>query len=156
MLDYNSLIISKLGDNMAGRKSKMKDMLKLSQEYLHKQGYIKNGEVIPSMAGLALYANCSRSSLYNYASSSEEFKDMLELIKARQEVELINKGLKGEFNASIAKLMLANHGYSEKQSIDHQSSDGSMSPQAKEDAILDAIKAKYVNKPEISRTAKRA
>ncbi|WP_081302285.1 terminase small subunit, partial [Gilliamella sp. HK7] len=75
----------------------------------------------PSVAGLALYANCSRSSLYNYASSSEEFKDMLELIKARQEVELINKGLKGEFNASIAKLMLANHGYSEKQILDHQS-----------------------------------
>ena len=113
---------------MAGRKSKIKDTLKLGQEYLHKQGYIKNGEIIPSMAGLALYANCSRSSLYNYASSSKEFKDMLELIKARQEVELINKGLKGEFNASIAKLMLANHGYSEKQEIDHQSSDGIMSP----------------------------
>jgi hypothetical protein len=36
-------------------------------------------------------------------------------------VELINKGLKGEFNASIAKLMLANHGYCEKQILDHQS-----------------------------------
>ncbi|WP_141675298.1 terminase small subunit [Gilliamella apicola] len=88
---------------------------------MHKQGYIKNGEVIPSMAGLALYANCSRSNLYNYASSSEEFKDMLELIKERQKVELINKGLKGEFNASIAKLMLAYHGYFEKQTLYHQS-----------------------------------
>jgi hypothetical protein len=120
-LDYNNLIISKFGGNMARRKSKLKEMLELGQEYLHKQGYINNGEVIPSVAGLALYANCSRSSLYNYASSSEEFKDMLELIKTRQEVELINKGLKGEFNASIAKLMLANHGYSEKQILDHQS-----------------------------------
>lgn len=130
-MDYNSLIISKLGGNMAGRKSKIKDMLKLGQEYLHKQGYIKNGEIIPSMAGLALYANCSRSSLYNYASSSEEFKDILELIKARQEVELINKGLKGEFNASIAKLMLANHGYSEKQTLDHQSQGSSIISKSK-------------------------
>ncbi|OCG58767.1 hypothetical protein A9G41_08120 [Gilliamella sp. Nev5-1] len=116
---------------MAGRKPKLKEMLELGQEYLHKQGYINNGEVIPYVAGLALYANCSRSSLYNYASSSEEFKDALELIKARQEVELINKGLKGEFNASIAKLMLANHGYSEKQILDHQSMGSSITTKPK-------------------------
>jgi len=41
---------------------------------------------------------------------------------------LVNKGLTGDFNATITKLMLANHGYSEKQSIDHQLSDSSMSP----------------------------
>nr|WP_296300623.1 terminase small subunit [Gilliamella sp.] len=56
---------------------------------------------------------------------------MLELIKARQEVELINKGLKGEFNASIAKLMLANHGYSEKQILDHQSMGSSITAKSK-------------------------
>ena len=33
---------------------------------------------------------------------------------------MVNKGLNGEFKSIIAKLMLANHGYSEKQEIDHQ------------------------------------
>ena len=60
-----------------------------------------------------------------------EFLDTLELIKSRQEVELINKGLKGEFNASIAKLMLANHGYSEKQTLDHQSQGSSIISKSK-------------------------
>ncbi|MEN7471298.1 terminase small subunit, partial [Providencia stuartii] len=49
-------------------------------------------------------------------------------IKTLQENRLINKGLIGEFNPTITKLMLANHGYSEKQEVDHKSSDSSMSP----------------------------
>lgn len=34
---------------------------------------------------------------------------------------LINGGLQSDFSAGIAKLMLANHGYNEKQAIDHTS-----------------------------------
>ncbi|MDF7480882.1 DNA-packaging protein, partial [Proteus mirabilis] len=49
-------------------------------------------------------------------------------IMAFQEMKLINSGLAGDFNATITKLMLANHGYSEKQEVDHTSSDNSMSP----------------------------
>ncbi|MDF7387072.1 DNA-packaging protein, partial [Proteus mirabilis] len=56
-----------------------------------------------------------------------EFSDTLDGIMAFQEMKLINSGLAGDFNATITKLMLANHGYSEKQEVDHQSSDGSMS-----------------------------
>ena len=97
------------------------------------------------MAGLACYLGKHKSSMYEYSKQNKEFSDTLEAIKTVQENKLINKGLTGEFNSPIVKLMLANHGYSEKQEIDHQSSDGSMSPQSKEDAILDAIKAKYVN-----------
>ena len=41
---------------------------------------------------------------------------------------LINGGLMGDFNASIAKVMMTKHGYSDKQEIDNTSSDGSMSP----------------------------
>ncbi len=39
---------------------------------------------------------------------------MLGLILARQKRTLINKGLTGVFNATIVKLMLSKHGYSEK------------------------------------------
>lgn len=110
---------------MKGRKSKLDATLKKAREYL-KGGYKNDGGIIPSISGLSLYVNCSRSSLYNYADKSEEFKDTLDMIKAIQENELLNKGLTGEFNATIAKLMLSNHGYNDKQQLDHKSSDGSM------------------------------
>ena len=127
-----------------GRPSELAECLIKAKEYLL-GGYEIFGDVVPSVAGLACYLGKSREAMYEYARKDNEFSDTLEAIKTVQENKLINKGLTGEFNSPIVKLMLANHGYSEKQSIDHQSSDGSMSPQAKEDAILDAIKAKYVN-----------
>ncbi|WP_392558746.1 terminase small subunit [Orbus mooreae] len=102
---------------MKGRKSNLDTRLVKARGYLNK-GYKENGGLIPSVSGLSLYIGCSRSSLYNYANESEEFNDLLETVKAIQENELINKGLSGEFNATIAKLMLANHGYSHKHQVD--------------------------------------
>jgi len=40
----------------------------------------------------------------------------------------VNRGLDGTFNAAITKLILHNHGYSEKQELAHTSPDESMSP----------------------------
>ncbi|WP_392552714.1 terminase small subunit [Orbus wheelerorum] len=102
---------------MTGRKSNLDTRLKKANEYVN-HGYKENGGLIPSISGLSLYIGCSRSSLYNYAHESEEFSDLLETVKAIQENELINKGLSGEFNATITKLMLANHGYSDKQQVE--------------------------------------
>lgn len=51
---------------------------------------------------------------------------MLDDIISTQEQILLNRGLMGAFNSNITKLMLSKHGYSDKQEIDHQSSDGSM------------------------------
>ena len=36
---------------------------------------------------------------------------------------LVNKGLKGEFNSSFARLMMYNHGYAEKQEAKHDVAD---------------------------------
>ena len=127
-----------------GRPSELAECLIKAKEYLL-GGYETFGDVVPSVAGLACYLGKHKASMYNYAEQSTEFFDTLEAIKTVQENKLLNGGLTGSFNSTITKLMLSNHGYREKQEIDHQSSDGSMSPQAKEDAILDAIKAKYVN-----------
>lgn len=127
-----------------GRPSELAECLIKAKEYLLGD-YETFGDVVPSVAGLACYLGKHKSSMYEYAKQNKEFSDTLEAIKTLQENRLINGGLTSSFNPTITKLMLSNHGYSEKQSIDHQSSDGSMSPQAKEDVILDAIKAKYVN-----------
>ncbi|MDN0012472.1 DNA-packaging protein [Providencia stuartii] len=110
-----------------GRPSKFAESLIKAKEYLM-GGYETVGDVVPSVAGLACYLGVSRSTVQQYAKENEDFSGTLEAIKTLQENRLINKGLIGEFNPTITKLMLANHGYSEKQEVDHKSSDSSMSP----------------------------
>ena len=96
-------------------------------------------EVIPSVAGLSLHLGISRTTIYDWAKDKEkpEFSNTLERLNALQEASLLNGGLQGRLNANIAKLALANHGYSDKQEIDNKSSDGSMSPTVIERVIID-------------------
>ncbi|HGJ5882038.1 DNA-packaging protein [Arsenophonus sp.] len=82
-------------------------------------GYELVGDVIPSLAGLACYLGIARSTLYEYQKINLEFSDILEAILSLQENKLINKGLIGDFNASVTKLILTKHGYSDKQEIEH-------------------------------------
>ncbi|EOV8087956.1 MULTISPECIES: DNA-packaging protein [Providencia] len=110
-----------------GRPSKFAESLVKAKEYLM-GGYEAVGDVVPSVAGLACYLGVSRKTVYEWVKESTDLSDTLEGILAMQENKLINKGLNGDFNPTITKLMLANHGYSEKQEVDHKSSDSSMSP----------------------------
>ncbi|HEM8181516.1 TPA: DNA-packaging protein [Providencia rettgeri] len=128
--------------NQVGCPSKLTDdLIAKAKEYLF-GGYESLGDVVPSVAGLACYLEISRKSAYNYSEQSEEFLHIVEGILSLQENKLINGGLKGDFNASIAKLMLAKHGYSEKQEVDHKSSDNSMTPKGLNDFYADIGKAK--------------
>lgn len=86
--------------------------------------YIEIGSkdaAVPSIEGLAGYIDISRSNIYLWASQKDkrEFSDIVEMIRELQAKTLIDKGLKGEFNSSITKVMLSKHGYSEKTEIDH-------------------------------------
>ncbi len=113
--------------NPVGRPSQLAETIVKAEEYLY-GGYESVGEVIPSIAGLACYTKKSRGNIYAYGEQSEEFKDILEGILRLQESKLLNSGLTGAFNSTITKLILTKHGYSEKQEIDHSSTDKSMTP----------------------------
>ena len=123
-------------DKQVGRPSLFnREMIERAKEYIQffqqsrsTEEMENDVEVIPSVAGLALYLGVSRATLYNWGDENEEFLDTLASLQAVQEVSLLNGGLRGRFNAQISKLALANHGYSDKQEIDNKSSDGSMSP----------------------------
>lgn len=72
---------------------------------------------IPSVVGLCGVVNRSRASLYKWASDEKHpFSDILRKINELQEATLLHKGLKGEFNAAITKLVMGKHGY--KDNID--------------------------------------
>lgn len=86
--------------------------------------YKDEGDVIPSIAGLAVVLKIARSTIYDWAKQEEKkaFSDILDDILSKQEQVLMNKGLTGEFNSNITKLALGKHGYHDKQEVDNKTS----------------------------------
>ena len=72
---------------------------------------------IPTLEGLAVFLNVSRSTIYEWADKYPEFSDILEQAMARQAQGLIENGLTGTYNSTITKLLLTKHGYVDKQEI---------------------------------------
>ena len=78
---------------------------------------IKNVK-LPTHEGFAIYLGVATSSLYAWAKEHEEFSKALEKIKEHQKQKLIDKTLAGEYNSTIAKLILgSNHNMVERQEI---------------------------------------
>jgi len=77
---------------------------------------------LPMVAGLAIYLDVARDSIYEWIKLKtplgRQFSDIVERIGAEQEYKLVGKSLKGEYNASIAKLILNKHGYVERRETD--------------------------------------
>lgn len=89
------------------------------------KNYQFHQHVVPSIVGLCRVINISRSAIYRWAEEEgNEFKDILEEIMDSQHFELANKGLAGDTNAAITKLMLTKHGYSDKQETEHSVPEG--------------------------------
>lgn len=109
---------------MAGAPTKLTpELVDRARGYLS-GGFLVQEESVPSIEGLAVYLKLSRQSIYNYKDASSEFLDIVELIEAKQAMLLINKGLSGDFNGSIVKLMLSKHGYNDKQEVALTGKDG--------------------------------
>lgn len=93
------------------------DILDKAREYLTD---LPKDEVVHSIEGLADYIQVSRSNIYLWASQEDKeiFSDIVEQVREKQSKTLVNKGLNGDFNAPITKLMLTKHGYVDKQETD--------------------------------------
>ena len=78
----------------------------------------KNGKrdvKLPTVGGFALMVGVNKQTLYNWGEEHPEFLDSLNKIVEEQQNRLINQGLAGNYNSTIAKLILSsNHGMSEK------------------------------------------
>lgn len=99
--------------NLGGRPKELNDaVIDKADEYLN-GGYMA-AEEVPTIAGLALYIDKRRSTVYEWAKENERFSDIVSKIMAKQERELLNGSLKGDYNSTISKLMLTKHGYSDK------------------------------------------
>jgi len=113
-----------------GRPSEYtEEKIALARMYLE-GGWEEQGDAVPQIAGLALAMGITRETARVWAKDEEkqEFSVIFTRVQAIQERKLINRGLSGEFNPAITKMMLTKHGYSDKQEIDHTSLGESMSP----------------------------
>lgn len=70
---------------------------------------------LPTIEGFARYIGVNKTTLYEWSKVHDEFSNALEKIKTEQQTRLINQGLSGTYNSTIAKLVLsANHNMREK------------------------------------------
>lgn len=105
--------IGKLGG--APTKYRGPETLQMMASYL--ENYEENGDIIPSVAGLAIYLKVNKDTLYEWAKKHTEWKSAMNNLAAAQEQKLLSGGLSGTYNSTIAKLVLTKHGYSDKQEI---------------------------------------
>src|SRR3990167_2576710 len=103
------------------------EMLLKSKEYIescedeHIQETNRLRVKIPTKEGLAFYLKVSRDSLYEWAKVHPEFSDIMEELSSKQANRLMNNGLAGTYNPTIAKVLLTKHGY--REGIDQTTND---------------------------------
>jgi hypothetical protein len=99
------------------------DYIKTCVDYLDGNGKPVVG--LPTYEGFLNYLEeqfgvvIVEKTLYNWEEENAEFLQSLDKIKRNQKIKLMQNGLAGNYNPTIAKLMLSsNHGMSEKTQTD--------------------------------------
>ena len=73
---------------------------------------------LPTVQGLALYLHTSTSAIHAWSKEHEEFHEALNEILQKQHDKLAEGGLSGNYNSTIAKLLLSsNHGHRERSDL---------------------------------------
>ena len=107
----------------AGRPTKYnKKALQKAEAYI--DHHEDHGDAVPIAAGLACVLGVGKRTLYAWAERHSEFQHTLDKLNSNQERILASKGLTGEFSSVITKLMLCNHGYSDKKESQLSGRDG--------------------------------
>ena len=73
---------------------------------------------IPTIEGLALELDVHKDTIYEWEKIHQDFSDVVTRIRNTQAVRLVNMGLSGQYNHTVAKVLLSKHGYSEKHEQD--------------------------------------
>jgi hypothetical protein len=72
---------------------------------------------IPTIEGLAVYLKIGRTTVYEWIEKFPEFACIIEQLRATQADRLLNNGLSGNYNPTIAKVLLTKHGYRDETGL---------------------------------------
>ena len=101
----------------AGRPTKITpEVFEKAIDYIN-GGWQGEGDMIPSIQGMACALDVSERVIYDWGEKNEEFLQILQKCKTNQHNRLINGGLSGDMNPTICKLVLGKHGYHERQEV---------------------------------------
>lgn len=107
-----------------GRPTKLNEqVLKDTQSYIDScVDDRKNNEVnLPTIEGLAYELRVNKTTIYEWRKGLEEihikFSNLIEDLLQKQARQLVNCGLSGTYNPTIAKVLLTKHGYREGTDI---------------------------------------
>ena len=94
------------------------ELLAIAREYPYNFNSEYN-HAFPSIVGLCKEIRVTSETVYQWAKDPEktEFSYIVKEIMDMQHFELTQGGITGTFNSTIAKLILAKHGHSEKQEV---------------------------------------
>lgn len=72
---------------------------------------------LPTIEGLATFLGVNKTTVYEWESTYIEFSNVLAELRQLQLRKLLAGGLSGDYNSTIAKLILTKHGYSERTEL---------------------------------------
>ncbi len=79
---------------------------------------LKRKVSVPSIEGLAYFLGISRDTVYDWKEKYPEFSYIIRKLQDKQTRVLIDKGLSGEYNSTISKVLLAKQGYKDESTLD--------------------------------------
>lgn len=95
---------------------------------------------LPSIEGLAYETGLNKDTIYSWRKEHKEFSDLIDDLLAKQANALIGKGLSGQYNPTITKLILSKHGY--REGLDVTTNDKDIIVNATDPAMI-ALAKKY-------------
>lgn len=125
---------------------------KCSQEMVDKAieyvdgGYKEQEQVVPTSEGLALYLGVARQTPINWANQEhnefrEDFQYINDRLMATQAVKIVNGGLTKEFDSGFCGKLAGNHGYIDKQSVEHSGPGGkAIQTESKVEWVIQPVK----------------
>lgn len=101
--------------------------------------YVHYNPKIPTIEGLAYELKVNKTTIYEWENKHEEFSNVIDELRNKQASQLVNKGLSGQYNSTIAKVLLTKHGY--REGLDQTTNDKDLPT-----PLLDAIHNNNSNK----------
>lgn len=117
---YKPIYIKQVDEYLVSRQDEEVQVVKQANTEKGYEMYETKVKVrLPTIEGFARFIGVNKTTLYEWEKDHPLFSNALEKIRQEQQERLLDNGLSGDYNSTIAKLILSsNHGMREKSETD--------------------------------------